>query len=168
MIKGRMGKNSPNISIILFGRVGAIWASAWWVMQLIIRWFGGDFVWSICGGVRSSKGGDRLEPWPWDKVRWHPPVLNFLKNIRGAATMAAAPLIMRLVVRRRGRTFGWSLWTQRLSLGGLLGDENWGRIAVLERSSRAVIHRRWILAGLWRPRDERKHDLPVLRHCLGG
>ena len=37
MIKGRMGKNSPNISIILFGRVGAIWASAWWVMQLIIR-----------------------------------------------------------------------------------------------------------------------------------
>ena len=51
-------------------------------------------------------------------------VLNFLKNIRGAATMAAAPLIMRLVVRRRGRTFGWSLWTRRLSLGGLLGDEN--------------------------------------------
>ena len=33
--------------------------------------------------------------------------LNFAENIRGAVTMAAAPLFMQLVVWGRGRTFGW-------------------------------------------------------------
>ena len=50
--------------------------------------------------------------------------LDFAENIRGAAAMAAAPLFMHLAVRRRGRTFRRSLWTRRLSFGGLLGDEN--------------------------------------------
>ena len=168
MIKGRMGKNSPNISIILFGRVGAIWASAWWVMQLIIRWFGGDFVWSICGGVRSSKGGDRLEPWPWDKVRWHPRTQFPQKYPRSCHNGCCSINYALSCTATRKDLWVVPIWTRRLSLGGLLGDENWGRIAVLERSSRAMIHRRWILAGLWRPRDERKHDLLVLRHCLGG
>ena len=32
---------------------------------------------------------------------------NFAENIRGAVTMAAAPLFMQLVVWGRGTTFGW-------------------------------------------------------------
>ena len=63
-----MSENLPNSCIIIFDRVGAVWAAPQWVMQLILRWLGGFFVWSIRGGVRSAEGGDTLEPWPWDKV----------------------------------------------------------------------------------------------------